>query len=227
MPKTIAIVVVILCGSSSFVHATPFFYDNGAPNHLSGAEMTQWVEADDFTLTDATTLTGIRFWNVQDDVRVIGTTYQGSISWQIFTNNAIEPGTVVASGTTAAVTRSATGHSLPPAQGSLPEFQHDFALPSVALSPGTYWLALHNGPLTTETFQQFYWESTNPNATLIAVNDIAPFDGGWMQNPPEASQLAFQLFGDTGSAAAVPEPASLLLLGAGVLGVARHKVRRR
>lgn len=221
----VAFLAAVLLGSSSSAHATPFFYDNGSPNQVEGFEMTQWIEAEDFTLAAGTTLTGVRFWSVQDDVR-FAQPYQGSITWQIYSNNVIEPGSLLVSGNTAAVTRLATGNSLPVALGSLTEFQNDFSLPSVLLSPGTYWLGLHNGPVSTTGFSQFYWETTNPNATLFSVNNGTPFnDNDWASND---FQLAFQLSGETGAAAeAVPEPASLLLLGTGLVGIARHRLRRK
>ena len=225
MPKTVAFLAAVLLGSSSSAHATPFFYDNGAPNQVQGFEMTQWIEAEDFTLTAGTTLTDVRFWSVQDDVR-FAQPYQGSITWQIYSNNVIEPGSLLVSGNTAVVTRFATGNSLPVVLGSLTEFQNDFSLPSVFLSPGTYWLGLHNGPLSTTGFSQFYWETTNPNATLFSENNLTPFnDNGWVSNN---FQLAFQLRGETGAATeAVPEPASLLLLGTGLVGIAQRRLRRK
>jgi PEP-CTERM motif len=221
-----ACIAAVVLGFDSQAYATPVVYDNGGPNQFQGAEMTQWVEAEDFTLAVGTTLTDIRFWSVQDDVKFAGP-YQGSISWEIYAHDVAQPGLLLASGNTAAVTRSATGNSLPVELGSLTEYQNDFSLPGVFLAPGTYWLGLHNGPLSTIAFSQFYWETTNANATLFSEHNLAPFDDDdWVSN---AQQLAFQLAGETGvgPAAEVPEPMSLLLLGTGLLVVARHQLHRK
>lgn len=201
-----ALVLALLCAPA---HAVPFVYNNGAPNQSNGNEMTQWIQAEDFVLAAPTTVTGVRFWDVSG-------AYQGSIVWQIYANNGNQPGSLLASGSVSP-TRSATGNSL--FFGN--EFQNDFAL-SVALTSGTYWLGLHNGPLTTTTREEFYWETTNGNTTSTANEDNAPFgDNVWFNNGQEH---AFILSGAT-ELQPVPEPSSMLLLGTGLLLVLR-KVRR-
>lgn len=40
-------------------------FNNALPNAGNGNEMTQWSQAEDFTLTQAANITGIRFWAFQ------------------------------------------------------------------------------------------------------------------------------------------------------------------
>lgn len=191
-------------------------YDNGAPDQASGNEMTQWIQAEDFNLANPEILTDIRFWNIEDPAAA---GYQGSITWQIYSDSAGMPDTVLFSGTVSP-TRLATGLLV---SDSFQEYQNDFSVGSISLAAGTYWLGLHNGPLATDTRSEFYWETTSggPNPVSYGQEDETPFgDGAWFNNSREH---AFQLYN------VVPEPSTLLggsvmALAAGLLVWRRRKV---
>ena len=205
--------------------------------------MTYYFVAEDFTLTQAVTINLARFWNIGDFPP--GCCYDGSITWGIYSTGPCVPACGVGSSqpltalygptTTNAVTRTPTG-------GPNDEFQNDVALPSVTLPAGTYWLALHNGPLTTNSFQtgnpsgSFSWETT----TGIVPQGPAPPGGDpgrichpmvptvdctnttdW--GPYSNTEYAFQLYGD----ATVPEPSTLLLLASALPGLAGVSIHRR
>ena len=96
--------------------------------------------------------------------------------------------------------------------GAFCEYSNDFNISAVALNAGLYHLALHNGPVTDSTRSEFYWETTNPNATAPGLEcDL----GGacynqWSSN---GNEHAFYLTGTS-----VPEPGTLALMGTGILG---------
>ena len=181
-------------------------YDNGPPNQASGNEMTEFIQAEDFTLGGAATVGSVTFWDLEQ-----AGAFQGSIIWQIYSNSGSnQPGTLLFSGTALGLTHTSTGLNGP---FGLVEFVDTFSVGSVSLLAGTYWLGLHNGPLTTTTSNNFFWETTNLNARAGGQEDFAPFGDGFTGNGQEH---AFLLNGggsvpDTGSSA--------LLLGFGLLGV--------
>jgi hypothetical protein len=187
-------------------------YDNGPPNQQNGNEMTQWIQAEDFMLTSPANLTSVHFWDIEDPA---GGIYQGEINWGLYTDAGGSPGTLFASGDATAVTRIFIQHNV---LGFYDEYSDDFNIAPVALAAGTrYWLALHNGPLTTQFRANFYWETTNSNGTPTGHELIAPFNGGWSDNGQEH---AFYL--DT-----VPEPSTCILLGLGACALLFAGWRRR
>ncbi len=205
----------ILVGNTS--HAAVIF-NNGLPDLQNGFDISSLIAAEDFTLGVQTTITDIRFWSLEGTGFFSG--YTGSITWQIYSNAGNTPGVLLASGTTSAVTQALTGRELI-TYTALYESQNDFSVGSVLLDPGTYWLGLHNGPLSTiptSGGDEFYWETTSPNSTFGSRYDSAPFgDNVWDETV--GIQRAFQISGIT----SVPEPSTLALFSLGGLAFIRYK----
>ena len=162
-------------------------YNNGGPDRAHGSEMTQFIEADDFELTHATRLDQVTFWSAER-----ANSFAGSFTWEIFANSDDDsPGRLILSGTSANLSRGATGAA---ASGGYPEYVNTFDLGSVALPAGTYWVALHNGPLTNSTpALSVFWETTSNIGERASHGAISPLYQSWFSNewPTLPSELAF------------------------------------
>ncbi len=194
------------CGSAAAV------YNNGAPDHVSGNEMTQWIQTEDFTLTSSETIGAVKFWDFQNS-----NSYNGSISWFVYADNSGLPGSVLDEGNVAA-TRTRTGKMV---LGSYTEYVNNFSTGNITLGPGTYHLGLHNGMLSDPARAEFYWETTYANGTPSGIEMNLENGNTWNYNGQEH---AFELLG---TAATAPEPGSLLLLGLGGIALGGFRKLRR
>lgn len=215
--RRLSFVALLLCAATT-IFAGTVVYNNGAPNQGSGNEMTNWIQAEDFTLGQTTTITDVHFWTIE---LPNPSGYAGSIWYGIYTDNGGQPnlGAPAVEGflSGADLTRTSTGNIV---QGSYDEYAYSFDIqPFVALAGQTYWLGLHNGDLTNDARAEVYWETTGINGTSTGHEDILPTAGdSWSDNGQEH---AFQLTGG-----GVPEPTTLILFGAGLAGLALVRRRR-
>ena len=171
-------------------YAADVIFDNGVSNQDDGWEMTQFYEADDFTIAERTQLSGFKFWNYAR-----AGYFTGTVTWEIYADTGGTPGYLVANGASAASSHTPTGFSL---FGSLFEAVTTFEVPSVTLDPGTYWLALHNGPRQHVT-RGMFWAPTGKKRSsgTPSRSREALSDGTWYSNdyPGMSPDLAFQVFG--------------------------------
>lgn len=187
-------------------------WTNGTPDFVGGNVMSDTYQAEDFALMTTTTLTGITFWSAE-----AAGAFSGSISWEIF--SGAPGGTVVASGTASAVTRTGAG-----TLDGLSVFQNQFSISVADLAAGTYWLAMHNGPIASTDFNDFYWATTASNASasgreLWLVDPSA----GWATN---GFEHAFSVDGRAGGGGTAPEPSSAALAILAMAGVVAQRLRR-
>lgn len=207
------LLMLMLCSAMTSL-AGSVVYDNGAPNQQNGNEMSAWIQAEDFGLAQNTTITGISFWTFD-----VGSGYLGSIWYGIYSDNGGQPGTLLQDELLGSPSRSATGVLV---FGTYDEYAFNLAIsPFVATGGLTYWLGLHNGPLTSTDRAEVYWETTNGNATATGHEFELQDPGGWSGN---GAEHAFQL---AGAGSAIPEPSTLTLLGTALAGLGLLRRRRK
>jgi opacity protein-like surface antigen len=206
----------VVTAAAIFLLATPaaqaqVLYDNGPINGNVDAWTVNFgfQVADSFTLGGASTLTGLNFgvWNVPGD-----TTSQ--IDWSIVTSPT--GGSTLASGT-ASVT-------------SVLQFTNQYgynialdtiALNNLALAAGTYWIELQNA--SAGNGDPIYWDiNGGPSQIWESGLGYNPDPSQYAPGLNNAS-TAFQILGTSD----VPEPASLAILAAGLLGLTSFRRRRQ
>ena len=197
--------------------AGPVVYDNGAPSHDSGNNMSFAYQAEDFVLAANTTISDVHFWSLE-----AATAYRGGFYWALHDNSGGAPGALIADGFQKAVTRTSLGA----VAGFGTEFRNDFDLnTATALTAGTYWLVLHNGVFGNliDTDPDFLWETTAVAKGFAGQEDIG--DGfGFGSN---GAEHAFQLTGP--NVVNVPEPMTGGLVAAALAALlfTRQRARRR
>ncbi len=197
-------------------------WDNGVPASVTtgGSEMSDTLQAEDFRLTGTTNLTGIEFWNLQAS----SADYTGSIFWEILGNGGTLPNSTVYGSGTATPTQTAAGTVL-----GYNQYDDKFTISVSGLAAGTYWLALHNGALTSTAYTDFYWTwaelggGSNGGTNAGAEQQLSPL-AGFSTNDDEH---AFNL---TGTVSPAPEPGTIGMMLAALGGLTllrRRKIASR
>jgi hypothetical protein len=213
MIRKLAAAAMLAFATSPLV-ADAQIFDNGAPNNTDGLNLSLNVVAEDFTLAQDYTITGVRFWGFSLTSQ---SQYSGSVQWSIFSNSAGLPGATLFSGTASPIGVNQGALAL----SNSDQYQFDFAT-NFSLSAGTYWLGLHTGLFSGN---QFFWQTTSPNASSNAVTDGIPGDGYWEYYA--LNDYAFQLYGQPTGTSVVPEPSTYALFATGLVAIGLARRRRR
>lgn len=189
-------------------------FNNGAPDQISGDNMSEALVADDFTIPGQSNVTNIRFWSIQSDLA----DYDGVVYWEIYSDGGGVPNGSLFSGT-ASVTATATGNST---GFGYDEYVFDIPV-AFQLAAGTYWLGLHNGPTNNGILTEMLWATTNPGSGSSGSYLIPPDGSGpWVSTLQEH---AFRIDGDPLNNV-IPEPGTFALLGGGLCVAALMRRRR-
>ncbi len=221
--------LVKLCVALGALHAgvatAALAWDNGAPASLipgvipDSSNLSELRQAEDFTLSTTSNLTSVTFWTLESQAA----DFTGSIFYEILGDAVGAPGVTSFGSGLASVTRTAAGSA-----GGFDQFQNDMALSVTNLAAGTYWLALHNGPLASTNFTDFAWSWTGLNAVNTPTSrgqefSLNPLAVAWNTNDAEH---AFSVYADAVVInPGLPEPATWLLIGAGVAALVRRPRR--
>ena len=161
----------------------------------AGTNVSDGITANDFTLAAGAHLGSLDAWIIDAGGfdNGFGDSFSEVLSWAVYTNSAGAPGTVIATGSDS--TPQIEDSGLESGSGDLLRVRIELR-PSLTLGPGTYWLALHEGPwLSVYDGSDLFWaDSTVPLGVGQWYDADESSPGPWDNQLPYES--AFVLFDD-------------------------------
>jgi hypothetical protein len=236
MRKTIyalAIAGVMAIGSGkAFATVSAYLYNNGGPDYslteaysdslnLNGTGPAAFTALaySPFTLSDPT-ITGMEWWGDYTPGNTPPTTDAFSYDIQENTGAGNPPGPDVVSGSLGAGNRTDTGNTN---ASGLEIYEYSATGLDIPLAAGNYYLSIYD--TVSNPGNTWAWANSTNTQTVYTYFDFPGLSFAEWGLPNDASGLAFNLTGEPG--AAVPEPATMTLLGLGLTGLVAKFARRK